>query len=100
MKDEQWLAFMILNYLFDRPTAKDTFQGIAHWWVSKQQITHDVKRVSKALAILVDNGLVKTRHYKGQEVIYQLNYENYDQIAAAIKNMTENSQEVVAEEKP
>ena len=37
----------------------DTLEGIASWWVARQQIRADVHRVSRALAILEARGVVE-----------------------------------------
>lgn len=52
----------ILHYLRDHPTAKDSAAGIAKWWVGVEQ-----EAVEQALAILVEEGVVKKRRH-----IYQL----------------------------
>ena len=47
------VAIAILHYLRDHPTAKDTAEGIAKWWVSE-----DRGAVENALALLVKEGVV------------------------------------------
>lgn len=49
----QEVALAILAYLDSHPHAKDTLEGIAHWWVGAE-----VTLVRKALDILVRNGEV------------------------------------------
>jgi hypothetical protein len=50
---------LVLGYLDDHPTAMDTLDGIAEWWVLRQQIDIEVRRVARALAALVSDGLVE-----------------------------------------
>jgi len=52
----------ILHYLRDHPTAKDNATGIAKWWVGEER-----DAVEKALAHLVDAGVIEKRRQ-----IYQL----------------------------
>lgn len=47
------IALAILTYLELHPRARDTAEGIAHWWVRA-----DVSVVKEALDILVDGGAV------------------------------------------
>lgn len=75
MKDEERIALDIVSYLTQKPSAKDTFEGIAEWWLLKQEINKAVDNVDQALALLELKGFVSVRHYKGQEKYYQLNKE-------------------------
>jgi hypothetical protein len=50
---------LVLGYLDDHPTAMDTLDGIAEWWVLRQQIDIEVRRVARALAALVSDGLIE-----------------------------------------
>lgn len=45
----------------------DTLEGIATWWVARQQIREDVHRVSRALAILEARGIVEQVGAAGTE---------------------------------
>lgn len=87
MDHDQWLIYSLLNYLFKRPAAKDTFQGIAEWWIFRQQVNHDLERIGKALNVLVSQGLVIVKHYSGQEELYQLNEEKLDEIKVVLEKM-------------
>ena len=61
---EVQLRTLILGYLDDHPTAMDTLDGIAEWWVLRQQIEIEVRRVSRVLAGLVADGLLE-EHVQG-----------------------------------
>ena len=75
MKDEERIALDIVAYLTQKPSAKDTFEGIAEWWLLKQEINKAVDNVDQALALLESKGFVSVKHYRGQEKYYQLNKE-------------------------
>jgi hypothetical protein len=53
------LRELVLGYLDDHPTAMDTLDGIAEWWILQQQIQIEVKRVSAVLASLVSEGVLE-----------------------------------------
>jgi hypothetical protein len=59
------LRTLILGYLDDHPTAMDTLDGIAEWWVLRQQIEIEVRRVSRVLAALVSDGLIEEHEQGG-----------------------------------
>ncbi len=56
---EQELAEAILRYLADHPQATDTLEGIAEWWLLRQQIRVAVERVAKALRRLIAEGYLE-----------------------------------------
>jgi len=53
------LRELVLGYLDDHPTAMDTLDGIAEWWILRQQIQIEVRRVSAVLGSLVDEGVLE-----------------------------------------
>lgn len=59
------LRALVLGYLDDHPTAMDTLDGIAEWWVLRQQIEFEVRRVSRVLAGLVAEGLLEEHEQGG-----------------------------------
>ncbi len=87
MKDLERIALDIVAYLTQKPSAKDTFEGIAEWWLLKQEINKAVDNVDQALALLESKGFVSVKHYRGQEKYYQL---NKDKLQEAKKFLTEN----------
>lgn len=50
---------LVLGYLDDHPTAMDTLDGIAQWWIMRQQLEIEVRRVSSALTSLVREGVLE-----------------------------------------
>lgn len=87
MDNEQWVIYSLLNYLFKRPAAKDTFQGIAEWWIFREQASYDLERISRALNLLVSQNFVIVKHYSGQEEFYQVNEEKLDEIEAVLEKI-------------
>ena len=70
MPTEQELAACVMEYLTGNPKAADTLEGIAEWWIMRQQIRIDVELLAKVLASLTEKGLLasdglgkSTRYY-------------------------------------
>lgn len=59
LNDDGDLRALVLGYLEDHPTAMDTLDGIAEWWVLRQHIDIEVRRVSRVLDALVTEGLLE-----------------------------------------
>jgi DNA-binding PadR family transcriptional regulator len=87
MTDVLKLEQSILNYLVMQPSAKDTFQGIAEWWIMKDQINQSVDTISKALEKLVAEGFIVVKEFRDQERYYQLNDEKLPEIKKMITEM-------------
>lgn len=49
----------ILAYLNECPKAMDTFEGIAEWWVMRQQIRLEIQAVCNAIEQLVEQGVLE-----------------------------------------
>ena len=60
------LANRILLYVYLNPSAKDTLEGVAQWWVNEP-----VARVKRVMDILVDLNLVKEVN-SGRSTLYML----------------------------
>jgi hypothetical protein len=58
VKDEE-LAQAILAYLAEHPQAMDSVEGIAQWWLMRQQIRVGVKTLTRVLRGLADRGLLE-----------------------------------------
>jgi len=56
---------LVLGYLDDHPTAMDTLDGIAEWWVLRQQVEIEVRRVSRVLTALVRDGVLEEHEQGG-----------------------------------
>jgi hypothetical protein len=53
------IASDVLRYLIENPSAMDTKDAIAKWWIARQRITESVEDVGAALARLTARGEVK-----------------------------------------
>ena len=53
------LRQLVLGYLDDHPTAMDTLDGIAEWWILRQQVEIEVRRVASVLGALVREGVLE-----------------------------------------
>jgi hypothetical protein len=68
--DDDELAEAILGYLAERPQAADTLEGIAEWWLLRQQVRVVVARVERVLGrltacgILEETGTGDSRRYR------------------------------------
>lgn len=68
---EEELTDAILEYLAEHPRASDTLEGIAEWWIMRQQIRAEIKTLAKVLSRLTKTGrLEKTGD--GDEALYHL----------------------------
>ncbi|MCL4703508.1 hypothetical protein KJ068_00020 [bacterium] len=68
---EKELTDAILEYLTEHPQASDTLEGIAEWWVMRQQVRVEIKTLLKVLRQLTGNGLLEKIGY-GDEALYHL----------------------------
>jgi hypothetical protein len=59
------LRELVLGYLDEHPTAMDTLDGIAEWWIRRQQIEIEVRRVSSVLQSLVQQGVLEEAQQSG-----------------------------------
>jgi hypothetical protein len=59
------LRALVLGYIDDHPTAMDTLDGIAEWWIRRQQIEIEVRRLSAVLAELVRDDVLEECEQSG-----------------------------------
>jgi hypothetical protein len=57
--DDAELGQAILRYLAARPQAADTVEGIAEWWLLRQQVCVVVERVERVLRQLTARGILE-----------------------------------------
>jgi predicted transcriptional regulator with HTH domain len=72
------VARAILNYLYEHPDAKDTLEGIAQWWLTREGIERELEEVERGVSILLDQGLVVEVRRGGLMPYYQLNRARED----------------------
>ena len=56
---EEEVAEAILGYLAEHPHAMDTPEGIAEWWLMRQQVRVSVTTLMKVLQRLTEKGLLE-----------------------------------------
>ena len=71
-KQQEAICRRILNYLKRHPNAKDTLEGIAHWWLLEQRIQEDTARVQTALNCLVNRKQLVARRQADGRAYYCL----------------------------
>jgi len=69
--DEARLIAAILHYLAEHPRAMDTFEGIAEWWVMREQVRTEVTHIERAILRLTAQGVIQ-EVLAGTEVYYRL----------------------------
>jgi hypothetical protein len=82
--EESRLAQAILQYLLQHPDAKDTREGIATWWVRRQEIQETAHKVSRALEFLVARDLITACRGPDQRLYYGLSQKQRDAIASSV----------------
>lgn len=64
------IANEISRYLSRHQFAADTVEGICHWWISKQRIEEEQKRVLAALDYLLKNEKITRRQLPDGSLLY------------------------------
>jgi hypothetical protein len=62
----------ILKYLARQPGAKDTIEGILHWWVLDACIRHEGPKIAEAVAQLVDGGFLEEKPSSDGKIFYHI----------------------------
>jgi len=61
--DERWrekeMADTIVGYLAEHPQASDTLEGVAEWWIMRQQVRTEVNTLKKVLRQLTKSGVLE-----------------------------------------
>ncbi len=58
MNDEE-VAEAVLAYLAEHPQAMDSAEGIAQWWIMRQQVRESATTVTRVLRRLAEKGLLE-----------------------------------------
>lgn len=77
-KREKELTEAILEYLAEHPQASDTLEGIAEWWVMRQQVRVEIKTLAQVLHRLTGSGLLEKIGH-GDEALYHLKVKDEGQ---------------------
>jgi len=65
------LRELVLRYLAENPGAMDTLEGIAEWWVMREQLRVDLQRLSRVLDDLTRQGILEETGL-GSDRVYRL----------------------------
>lgn len=68
--DIEMLADEISRYLSRHQFAADTVEGICEWWITRQRIEEEQKRVLAALDYLIEHRKITSRHLPDGSLIY------------------------------
>jgi len=68
---EDAMAEAILHYLAEHPHASDTLEGIAGWWLLRQEVRAEVETVARVLRRLTEAGQLE-RIGQGECARYRL----------------------------
>jgi Fe2+ or Zn2+ uptake regulation protein len=66
------LAAAVMQYLEEHPQAMDTFEGIAEWWVARQQVRFSLDALARVLQELAAQGLIEEMKGAGEVRLYHL----------------------------
>jgi hypothetical protein len=74
----QDLARQILTHLIEQPSAGDTLEGVAEWWLLRQHIRKNLAGVQLALDWLVSEGYLVEIAINGSLPFYRVNRESIE----------------------
>ena len=74
---EEELTSAVLGYLAENPRAMDTLEGIAEWWIARQQIRVEVTMLARVLRRLTERGLLEVTG-RGEYARYSLKPQRHD----------------------
>lgn len=66
----------LMHYLTTHKNAADTFEGLAHWWIARQRIVEEEKKVRDAIISLCKQGIIIEKNLPGGAIVYALNPAN------------------------
>ena len=79
------IAQGILEYLLENPNAEDTLEGVVQWWLLDRTIKQQTLAVKKALASLVEDGLVVAVTGRDERIHYRINKRRRQQVASLLR---------------
>jgi hypothetical protein len=74
---EEELTSAVLQYLAENPRAMDTLEGIAEWWIARQQIRVEVATLARVLRRLTERGLLEVTG-SGEYARYSLKPDRHE----------------------
>jgi len=88
------IAREILCYLEKHPEAKDTVEGIAQWWLRREDSERSRRDVERAVALLCSQGLILETRRQGVPPYYQRNLQQRTAIAKILKRRSFMSKQI------
>jgi hypothetical protein len=83
----------VLQYFIDHPDAKDTMQGILHWWLPGGIVAWEEEAVEEALNALVARGWVTRRQTISAQQLYGVNKAKLEEIKMFLRELESGSEE-------
>lgn len=68
--DIQSLAQEIARYLQEREQIADTLDGIVQWWILRQRLHEERRKVERAMAYLYRQGIISMRRLPDGRTLY------------------------------
>jgi hypothetical protein len=63
----------VLAYLAERPSAMDTFEGIAGWWIHWQHLRFEIEALRRVVERLTERGVLERVEFQAEgRVLYRL----------------------------
>jgi hypothetical protein len=93
------VAREILAYLSDHPEARDTLEGIVHWWMLERKIRSQIALVREAIQELVEKGFLLEEPTPGAEKSYQVNPKRQGEIQRLVRTAGSSSSRRVSDKR-
>lgn len=68
--DVDLVAAEIMRYLHGREFVADTIDGICQWWILRQRLQEERRRVERALGHLCELNIIRERRLTDGSVLY------------------------------
>src|SRR5262245_34474023 len=78
----------VLQYLIENPNAQDTIEGVAGWWLLKQEVGRRTQEVKEALDELVAHGYVLEIVGGDSRTYYSVNPGKWAEISALLTRLS------------
>ena len=82
---EKRSAREILLYLENHPRAKDTLDGISHWWLLSELSARKLQSIERTISYLLSKNLILATRRKGLPVYYGRNPRKRKHISNILK---------------
>jgi hypothetical protein len=78
--EERRICREILAHLIDEPARRDTFEGIATWWILERIMQQKTETLRRATRHLVDVGYLEAERRRDGQVHYRIAEDRLDEI--------------------